>query len=356
MGMSMQKINKHIEIVRTTRARYSSMGDASAHKIQAVLSKKYKQVNISVVNTAEDLEQLVQRQPDLVFLGLKRLPVSNIEKPGLAADIWLPEYLDRKGINYTGSAKSAIMLDFNKAEAKNAATTAGLSTAPAFTALPSQYREEGRLPLPLPLFVKPLDTGGGNGVGDDSVVRSFAEFEAKVATIFDTFGSSSLVEQYLTGREFSVTILEAADESEPAIMPIEIITEKNSRGDRVLGSRVKHEDNEQVVAVNDTAIAATVNALAINIYNTLGARDFARIDIRMDDRGVAYFLEANFMPAPGSRYFTGACQINEGLNYQDVILAIADLGLGRVEPLVVFEPSLAENTLLLALTPTFEGV
>ncbi|HUD05964.1 MAG TPA: hypothetical protein VMR18_03585 [Candidatus Saccharimonadales bacterium] len=325
------KINKHIEIARTSQAPYSSMGDASALRIQAVLSEHYEEVGISIVDTSADLEILVRKKPDLVFLGLKKLPSLGVRNDGQVNDVWISEYLDQRGVSYTGSSKAATKLDFNKAEAKVRVRSAGLSTAPFFTSLPGSHPSADSLPLPFPLFIKPLNCGGGNGVGEDSVVRNFSEFQDKVGTVFNQFGSSSLVEKYLTGREFSVAILEDVDCGDLAVMPIEIITEQNSRGDRVLGSIVKHEDNEQVIAVDEAGTRDMLSSFAKVIYEVLGARDLARIDIRMDEQGAAYFLEANFMPAPGSRYFAGAFQINDGMDYESVILAIAGLGLSRSE-------------------------
>lgn len=304
------------------------MAAVSALRIQLELAKHFARVDITVVETMADLEFLAWRRPDLVFLGLKKLCAGHHDL-GQATDIWLSDYLDQRGIAYTGSAQAATQLDFDKAEAKAQVQRAGLSTAAFFTAIPGQYTANHSLPLPFPLFIKPLTAGGGTGIGDDSVVRNFSEFQQKLAVIFDSHESSSLVERYLTGREFSVAILEAIDGSGPTLMPIEIITGQNERGDRVLGSRVKHEDNEQVIAVDDRVIKAKVNSLALAVYDLLGGRDLARIDIRLDDAGQAHFLEVNFMPAPGTRYFAGACQITENMSYETVLLRIVDLGLSR---------------------------
>lgn len=323
------KIDKHIEIARTENKRFSSMGAKSCAKIQHILSQHYEHVGVSIINNAADLELLARKKPDLVFLGLKKLPTL-LDNEEVAADfVWISEYLDSKGISYTGSTKAATALDFNKDFAKTIVRGAGLPTADSFTASPGQYAHQAELPLAFPLFIKPLDIGAGKGVDDASVVRNFAEFRNKIDSVYSECGSTSLVETYLDGREFSVAILEDTDRDEPLVMPIEIITEKNHRGDRILGSRVKAEDNEQVIAIKDPVIHRQVSTLASDIYTLLGARDLGRIDIRMDSSGAPHFLEANFMPGPGTRYYAGACEINEDMNYEDVLLTIAGLGLAR---------------------------
>jgi len=325
----MTKIDAYIEIARTTNTPFSSMGVKSCAVIQAILSKYYRQVGVSTLNTAADLELLARKQPDLVFLGLKKLPSLWGQNLRPADEIWLSAYLDRKQISYTGSRKAAIALDFDKASAKVRVRRAGIATAPFFIAAVGQFTDAADLPLAFPLFIKPLQAGGGKGIGDDSVVRTFAQFQHKVSAIFAECGSPALVEQYLTGREFSVAILDDPEAGKPLVMPIEIITEPNANGDRVLGSRVKCEDHEQVIAVTNPVLKRAICTLATRVYTVLGGRDLGRIDIRLDSSGQPFFLEANFMPGPGTRYFAGACLLNENMDYDSVLQHIVALGLHR---------------------------
>lgn len=324
------KINTYIEIVRTSNSRFSSMSAKSAERIRQALSQYYTHVSVSVVNDILDLEGLVRKRPDLVFLGLKRLPHGSTAFGESSKDIWLAEYLDDHNITYTGAVADAMKLDFNKEAAKARVRQAGLPTAASFISVIGQHLPGG-LPLSFPLFVKPIGGGGSRGIGDDSVVRTFAQFQSKVRSIYQNLGSSALVEQYLDGREFSVAILDN-NLAEPITMPIEIITPRNFRGDRILSSAVKHEDHEQVIPVQDESIRESVCNLAVAAYKVLGGRDMGRIDIRMDESGKAHFLEANFMPAPGSRYFAGAFEINIGMAYPGLLFTITELSLLRAEP------------------------
>jgi len=51
------------------------MSQDSRQAIEAVLAKHYADVKISIINSLADLEALVVRQPDLVFLGMECLPL-----------------------------------------------------------------------------------------------------------------------------------------------------------------------------------------------------------------------------------------------------------------------------------------
>lgn len=334
----MTKINQYIEIAHTENMNINTMGSKTCEMIRDALLNKYQKVGITRVNTANELIDLVAKKPDLVFLGLKRLP-STGALTGLGIDGgWVSDYLDKTGINYTGSMRPAIELGMYKNKAKARVKSLGLPTAEFFTALPGEFKHESELPLKFPLFVKPNNSGGSKGIDDDSVVRSFKDFKKKVESIFERFGTSALVEQYLTGREFSVAIL-AELSGELRAMPIEIIADRNSKGDRILSFGIKKADTERVITIKEVDVFQQISQLALNVFKALGARDFGRIDIRMDDSGQPYFLEANLIPGLSRGYFTRACRLNAGMEYDEMIQRIAQLGFSRPSDARLIESS-----------------
>src|SRR5258708_28963724 len=117
----MTKINKHIEIVSSTDLELSSMSQKSREAIRIVLAKHYTDVRISIVNKLADLEALVSRQPDLVFLGMKFIPANPLLDFQGKERIWLSQYLDENNIAYTGSNQRAHQLDLNKPLSKQCA-------------------------------------------------------------------------------------------------------------------------------------------------------------------------------------------------------------------------------------------
>ncbi len=322
-----KKINKRIEIVRAQDVHFSSMGLKSGLMIQAVLSKYYQHVGLSTVSCLNDLEDLASKKPDLVFLGLKR-----IADDGKL--IWLSEYLGGHDINYTGSAKPAMELDLNKADAKRLMQRAGIATAEFFTARPGQFKASGQLPLSFPLFIKPHDQGGGMGIGPDSIAHNFPAFQDKVRSVYDTYGAFSLVEEYLEGREFSVALLGSGYGNSLAAMPVELITKPNEFGDRILGQAVKSEDNERAIFITDDLARNQIAELGKAIFAALGGRDYGRIDIRMDSGGTPCFIEANLTPGIAHNdfvsYFTRACALNQNMNYESMIMRIVELSLARM--------------------------
>jgi D-alanine-D-alanine ligase len=69
----------------------------------------------------------------------------------------------------------------------------------------------------------------------------------------------------------------------------------------------------------------------LDSFVALGARDYGRIDIRMDSHGVPHFLEANLISSLLRDYgnFPKACLLNSNIDYENMIYRIIDLSLSR---------------------------
>ena len=64
-----------------------------------------------------------------------------------------------------------------------------------------------------------------------------------------------------------------------------------------------------------------------NAFTVLGGKSLGRIDIKMDHRGIPHFIEANLMPGLRKGYFYRSCLLNLNMNYEQMILSVADNGL-----------------------------
>lgn len=336
----MQRINKYIEIVRSSQGALVSLGKYSAEAMREVLEQHYQTVRISVVNDFDDLKELVEKQPDLVFLGMKSLPTTTTEPE--TETVWVSDFLNEHGIAHTGSQLDAIKFESNKPLAKQQVAKAGHNTARSMVITDNIIDTAALADLQFPLFVKPVSLGGGQGIDNDSLVYSKVELLAKAAYINERYNQNSLVEEYLPGREFSVAILRNEYTNILEAMPIELVAEKNLKGARILSKSAKSANEEVVLPVHNSPIKDAVNELAINVFMALGARDYGRVDIRLNGEGIPYFLEANLIPCLKSDYgsFQKACVINNNICYEDMILAIIRLGLSHTSGLAVGHSSI----------------
>lgn len=327
----MAKIPLSIEIVTSQQRGLSSMGNKTRTAIQTILSKRYKHVGVTIVNDINDLNMLVSRRPDVVFLGMKFIPSQ--QGLGLAGSkkIWLSEFLDDAGIIYTGSGPRAIELELNKERAKQHLLDAGFATSRYMVVRMGEPLTLHEVTLTYPLFVKPTNRGGGSGVDAGSIVHTFEDLLVKVTELATKLQADALIEEYLPGREFTVSLLRQYATDNYRIMPLELIAPRNVSGARFLSGQIKSADTERHSAVRDGQLKKTINALAFNAFQAIGAQDYGRIDVRLDAGGVPHFLEANLLPSLLNEYgnFPKACQLEDNLSYESMILRIVDLAIDR---------------------------
>ena len=320
------KINKSIEIVIVHNPGEKNFQQDNVgiileeNKILKILSQRYSEVVITKIQHKKDLDRLLKRKPDLVFSGVKYFNFNNDK-------VWLNDCLEAYGIRYIASSRAALDNESDKNKAKKLIVKANIKTADFFVATPDEHEHSSSIPIPFPLFIKPVKGGDSRGIDSNSVAYNFASFKKKVLEIKTKHNLSSLVETYLPGKEYSVGIFQDSIKGTLRAMPIQIIVKKNINGHRILDFNVKKDDEEKVIAVTDTKIFKKISKLAKEAFKALGGKSLGRIDIKMNERGVPHFMEANLMPGLRKGYFYRSCLLNLDMNYDDMILNIANTGL-----------------------------
>lgn len=345
------KINKYIEIAVSGKSRMSAMSKQTRLSVLTTLQKKYTKVEISVVDTMDDLKALVAKKPDLVILGRRTIRLEPENENSESTKLWLSDYLAENDIDFIGSGTSSLRLQLDKSAAKQHVLDAGLQSSAYF--ISTMKEPSFKHKLTFPLFVKPTNRGHSKGIDEQSVVHTHEELQAKILSIHDGVKSDALVEEYLPGREFSVAVIEDVVHGYMA-MPIEILSPTDENGYNFLSAAVKRADSEEVVSVADGSLKSKVSDLAIDVFKSLGARDYGRIDIRLDGRGAPCFIEANLTPGLSNHGYLARCFfINEQINYDDMIFAIVGLGVKRNTYFDLPELLDAPVALLDAIVPEF---
>ena len=289
---------------------------------------------ITEINTEKDLEALVKRKPDLVFSGVKYFYFNK-------KNIWLNDYLEMFEIPYIASSKTALDKESDKNKAKKIMQKAKIKTADFFITTPGKHSNELSIPIKFPLFIKPVTGGDSRGVDKNSIAYDFESFKAKVLDIKIKQNSPSLVETYLSGKEYSVGIFENSIDGTLRAMPIEIIVKENVDGHCILDFDVKKNDEEKVIPVIDIKIFKKLSKLAKDSFKALGGKSLGRIDIKMNHHDIPHFMEANLMPGLRKGYFYRSCVLNLDMSYEDMIFSIANTGLSSHA--IVFNPYFLED-------------
>jgi len=235
------------------------------------------------------------------------------------------------GFRYTGSGRKTLMTCLNKARTKEILRAHDIATAPFQVMTPQ--RAERRLDFPL--FVKPVSEDASYGITLKSVVRDDRALRRQLRFVWNKYHQPALVEQFIDGREFNVTIL--GNES-PRILPLSEINFRHIADPfaRIVSFRAKWvSSSEEFLKTPPTCPAqvsptlqARIEEVARRAYLALGLNDYGRVDIRVKD-GVPYVLEVNpnadLAPDAGIARAAGVA----GMSYADLIDEVVRLAARR---------------------------
>jgi D-alanine-D-alanine ligase len=233
----------------------------------------------------------------------------------------VPALLELLDIPYTGSDPATLSIALDKALAKRIVRQHGINT-PNFQLMVTGKERLSREFTRFPLLAKPVAEGSSKGVVSSSVCHTEAELREVVRDIAGKYQQPVLVEEYISGREFTVGLL---GERRPKVLPpMEIVFLDETEKTPVYSFQHKLEWNDRirydVPAKVEPNLLEKLRTSGRAAFMALGCRDVARIDFRMDERGRIYFIECNPLPGltPGWSDLVLIAQ-GAGLDYRTLI-------------------------------------
>jgi D-alanine-D-alanine ligase len=230
----------------------------------------------------------------------------------------LQQMLEEMGVPYTGAGVAASRRAFDKNLAKQAFLAAGVPTPRAEIVDVSQGPA---LPsFPAPFVVKPPREGSSVGV---SIVHDPAKAEAAMADAAK-YGNDILVEEYISGMELTVAILD--DKAMPIvhIIPPEGVYDMASKYPWLSGSQGSQYicpadlDEETTLAVQQAALAA---------HRSLNIEVYSRVDVLLDAQNRPFVLEANTIPGMTETSLLPKSAAAAGIPFPELCKMIAELSL-----------------------------
>ena len=268
-------------------------------------------------------ERLRELKPDFVFN-------CSIAGQDEGEKSYAPRILKKLGIPFTGSGGSACYNAYDKGRTKRILLAAHIATPQALVIHdPCRYKIPESLTYPL--FVKPVRGGCSYGIGRNNLIRSQANLDKRVQQVYDQVESPLLVEEFLEGREFTAGIL---GNNEPRVLPIMEFKYKQDNGASFRSYRLKmvdYADEEFCCPAELTQKKLVeVRCLVRKTYKTMGCRDYARVDVRMDRTGKPYVLEVNALPnlMPKTSSYALMAQ-RAGLDFRELIRSILNTAAAR---------------------------
>jgi len=188
--------------------------------------------------------------------------------------------------------------------------------------------------LTFPLIVKSLTQEASIGISQASVVDSDEKLKERVQFIHDSIGTAAIVEQYIEGREIYVGI--HGNQTLHALPVWELFFKNMPEGarriatDRVKWS-VKYQnkygiDSGPAVDLPD-AKRDEIQHLCKRAYRALELSGYARIDLRLDEAGKIWVLEANPNPQIAKGEDFAASAEKAGMTYEALMQRIINLGM-----------------------------
>lgn len=236
------------------------------------------------------------------------------------------------GRGVTGNDAVCQTITLDKWITKAALRSHGVRTPLAVVVPPGGRIEARDLPSG-DLIVKPLATDASEGIDVASVVRAGERVRVVevVERVHASFKQSALVEQYIEGREFNLSVFEGGGGLR--VLPL---AEIEFRGfpdgkPRIVDYAAKWKDQSfeylntvrTVPAVNvPEEVGARLRTAASAAWLALGCQDYARVDFRLDSQGVPYVLEVNANPDISPDAGFAAALAAAGIAFTDFVAAV----------------------------------
>jgi D-alanine-D-alanine ligase len=318
--------------------RYEALGEEKAvvgvlKEVDAVYgsltSLGYAVVRVPLLPPVERVaDKLKSIQADVIFNlceGIDGYPETEADVANTLAGM---------GIPFTGCPGSALALALDKARTKELLQNSGICT-PRYQLLSPDTLNIFHLTYPC--IVKPLGEDASHGISEDSVVTDSVSLKKQVTRVSHLYRGMALVEEFVGGREFNVTVM---GNRELTSLPISEIAYSLPPGmPKILTYSAKWEPQSAYFRHTraicpteiDPEMRKRIDKTARSVFYLLGCSGYARMDFRLNGGGELNVIDVN--PNPDISPDSGAARQAKahGMTYTQFIEAIVLFALERGE-------------------------
>jgi len=256
----------------------------------------YDVLGITLENTLGDIISDLQ-SVDLVFLGLH----GSIGENGT-----IQGFLESLGIKYTGSdpLSSAICMDKNIS--KIIARGSKVNTPDWKIVTRDQNLSEDNSEFPL--VTKPNDQGSTVGL---TIVHDETELGPALNLAFN-YSSSVLVEQFIEGRELTVTLIGGKALPVCEVIPSHELYDYECKYSSGMSKYI-------CPAQIDLDLTERIQEITERLFSVLKCRHYSRADFRLDHEDNLWFLEMNTLPGMTDTSLAPMAAKAAGFSFNDLI-------------------------------------
>lgn len=270
----------------------AAVQDEAKAVFDAAVKSKIEPVLLPVSDIPNLFNRVKDINPDVIF-NLCEGFQGNASHEMHIASLW-----ELLGIPYTGNSALTLGLAQDKILTKRLLEAKRIHTPPyqVFREIPEKVM------LDFPLIAKPSHEDASLGIGADAVALTLKELQKKVEHLLRKYNQPILVEQYIPGREFNISLI-----GSPArvLAVSEIDFSALSKHEfRITSYEAKWMPDHPLYQKTPVHCPAHVSDelkkrledTASQVYALLRGRDYGRVDIRVDEYDCIYVLEFNPNP------------------------------------------------------------
>lgn len=279
--------------------------------------------NVAVIDGNMNVIQALQEFMPRVVQGERMGMVFNMAYgiQGESRYTHIPSMLEMLGIPYVGSSPGGHTLALDKVTTKIIIQKHGLPT-PDFWVFSNPGDDMSDVEFPA--IVKPKMEAVSFGL---KIVYNYDELKEAVTFIIGEFQQQALVEKFIRGREFAVGLL--GNDPPEAFPVLEIDLENDPDAIQTVDDKKTSPRKKICPAEIPEDLADKMIQVSIAAFQSLQLRDFARVDLRMDEEQNIYILEINSMASLGTTGSYVYAAEKAGYSFKMLVNKMLDVGVIR---------------------------
>jgi D-alanine-D-alanine ligase len=250
------------------------------------------------------LEQLVEiaRDYDRAFIALHGRWGEDGQVQAILKSLNMP---------FTGSDMAASAIAMDKLRTKWLWRGAGLSTPNFIHVSQNRPLDLDGFNLDFPLIVKPCHEGSSIGMRK---VYNLDELQQAVS-FAQEYDSEVLIEQWITGREFTVAVLNGQ------VLPT--IELKTSHDFYDYSAKYQSNDTQYICPCEiDCELQTQIDRLVLQGFDVVGAKGWGRMDLMVDDKHQAWLIELNTVPGMTDHSLVPKAARVAGIEFEQLVVEI----------------------------------
>ena len=224
-------------------------------------------------------------------------------------DGFIQSELNKKNIPFTGSNAKSSALCMDKAITKDLWKKHSLPISESIVVTKGDTLES--ISFPLPWAVKPTLEGSSIGI---TQVKNESELDSALEEAFK-YGNQALVEQWIDGDEYTVSIL-----NNNALPSIKITSDHD-----IYDYHSKYFSSKtQYLCPSDLTSQQELNLqnIALEAFNLTGASGWGRVDFILDKDRNPFLLEINTVPGMTSHSLVPIAAKASNMSFNDLVIRI----------------------------------